>query len=244
MTTNDEGWFYLPINKGQWGDVFVKESFYNNGGVYIGDRNADWWMGNDHTYMNGVAGLKSQCINATGRVLLGGLGLGLLTLLLAEKKEVTEVVVVELNPNTVEAFRSNGWDESKIKIVVSSITDYKDTEGFDWILLDHVNQEAGLELYYLYQRHLPQIISNVGEPRIGVDVFTWEELYLRWLDRRPHTIESYYQFAKPLRLPEYSDDEVKSYVELYDFCSMGETTKVDMVLSDALAQVYNNRKRA
>lgn len=202
------------------------------------------WMGNDHTYMSGISGLRSQYYNASGRVLVAGLGLGILTLLLAEKKEVTEVIVVEIDPDVIRAFRANGWNEDKITLHTSPIQSFTDANKYDWILLDHYNQKGGLNLYYNLTQDIKQIIKNVGEPTNSVDCFTWEELYFFWLKRNQftHSIDNYNTFAKPLCLPEYDIDTLDQYLSFYDIPSEGMNTPVDIVLSNKLKEMYFYRK--
>lgn len=244
-----ESWFHLPIKTGQWGDVNVREVIpeielpIGSCPVYMGSAAADWWMGNDHTYMNGFGGLRSQYYNASGRVLLGGLGLGMLTLLLSNKPEVTEVVVCEINSNVIEAFRSNGWDESKITIVTSPIQEYQDRVGFDWILLDHVNQ-SDLGLYAGYQADIFHITQNVGQPRIGIDCYTWEELYYFWLEdqNKEHSYESFLEFSGPLQLPQYTPEVLEEYLAFYDNASRGLNSAVDLVISDKIKQFWLNKQ--
>lgn len=245
-----EDWFYMPIKVGRWGDVTVRrmhdQKIFPEGkqSVFIGDSNSDLWMANDERYDRGFQGLRSQYYNASGRVLLGGLGLGLLTLIVAEKPDVREVVVVELNPNVISAFRANGWNESKITIVNASIKEYTDTQGFDWILLDHVNQEGSLQLYHRYLVHIKKIIANVGMPRVAFDYFTWEELYTFWLfeNKREDTHEAFKEFSAPLHMRPYSPLEMQGYLDFYKKEVSGEPTIIDPLITKAIQSAYHQRK--
>jgi hypothetical protein len=240
-------WFYLPIRTGKWGSAFVNsvhasiELPIGSRPVYIGSDAAPWWMSNDHTYLNGIGGLRSQYYNAKGRVLLGGLGLGLLTLLISSKQEVTEVVVCEINPDVIEAFRINGWNEDKITIIDSPIQEYTDSAGFDYILLDHVNQ-SDLSLYKAYQQDILTITKNVGSPKEAFDCYTWEELYFWWLkaEGKIHSRQSYLEFASPLRLPTYDQDILNDYLLFYDPDSRGAITPIDPYLSQQIEKVWLN----
>lgn len=242
-------WFYLPIVPGTWGDAIISRTYphcdLEDGAcpVSLGSTGVGLWMSNDHNYLNGFGGLRSQYHNASGRVLVGGLGLGMLTLLVAEKPEVTEVVVCELNPNVIEAFRANGWNEDKITIIQSAIQDFNDDKGFDWILLDHVNQ-SDLSLYEDYKRDIQALVANVGMPRVAFDCYTWEELYYFWLEdrRATHTKELFAEFAAPLRLPQYDEATLNAYLGFYDRDSRGLVSPVDSELSEQIQNVWRNRR--
>jgi len=78
---------------------------------------------------------------ATGRVGTTGFGLGYVALRMAQKPEVTEVVVVEREPEAqgiLEALRRfHPRLTEKITLRISPLEEYKDPEPFDFFWLDH-----------------------------------------------------------------------------------------------------------
>lgn len=74
--------------------------------------------------------------NAFGRILIAGLGLGLVVKGLLEKKDVQHIVVVEKSEDVINLV---GWAYTKdprVEIVKADIFDYKPTEYFDFAWFD------------------------------------------------------------------------------------------------------------
>lgn len=74
--------------------------------------------------------------NAHGRVLVGGLGLGIILLEIQDKKEVSEIVVVEKYQEIIDLVAKNLPLNDKVKIVQSDIFDFAVEKGFDTIYFD------------------------------------------------------------------------------------------------------------
>lgn len=72
---------------------------------------------------------------AKGRVLVGGLGLGIISLLMAQKKEVKEIIVIEKSKEIISMTKPN---HKKIKVIHQNIWDFlKETnEEFDFAYID------------------------------------------------------------------------------------------------------------
>ena len=70
--------------------------------------------------------------NAKGKVLVGGLGLGVYASMIALKKEVTEVVVVEISKDVIKLCRPS---HPKIRVINDDIWKYlkNPKEKFDYI---------------------------------------------------------------------------------------------------------------
>ena len=244
-----EDWFYLPVKTGQWGTVSVEHE-HNVVGLPYGKNptflrcGEDYWISNDHTYINGLGGLRSQYRNAQGRVLIGGLGMGLITLVVASKVEVSHVIVVESNPDVIDAFRANGWDESKITIINDQIQNYTDTQGFDWILLDHLNSEGTIATFNRYKTDIEVIINHVGQPRTGCDYYTWEQIYYIWLTHNllEDSLVNFAEYASVLHMKQYSLEEIAEYLSFYDKDSGGQVSPVDELLATATFNVYNTMR--
>lgn len=248
--TIDPSWFHLPIKTGTWGHVSIDRTnfgSYEGCGqvrVRLSTANEPCWITNDHTYVDGLGGLRTQYYNATGRVLVGGLGLGLVTLVVASKPEVTQVVVAEPDADVIAAFRANDWDESKIVIRQCNVECLDDEEGFDWILLDHLNQDGTLKTYRRYIDDISQVVARVGRARHGCDFFTWEELYHFWLEDRgaTHSLANYMEFAAPLMMKKYSESELADYLGFYDRASRGRISPVDRTLSEVVKGIHERKR--
>ena len=232
-----DDWFYLPINTGIWGDDAVIMPLGPTVAIGTKKENDLWlWMDNGPSFNGGIQGLLSQYENASGKVLLGGLGLGMLALLLDNKPEVTEITVVEMNQNVIDAFNSNNWKTTKINIVCNSILEFTGS-GYDWALLDHYNQTQSIELYNTYLEHLAIFNSNVQYTNL--DLFAWEEAYYYWLQQegKDRGLESYTEFATNLGLPKYPIEKLNVYYN--QFLSDGVPVNTNLV--NALKEVYNKQ---
>lgn len=191
----------------------------DNGQSYIciGDDGEDFWVNNTHD-LSGVGGFLSQCEMPKGRVLVGGLGLGLVALALETKPDVTEVVVVEANPDIIALFKINSWKTSKIKIVQGDILGFTDEQPFDWVVLDHYNRTA--ELYERVKHDVATIAQNLTTTHF--DVFAWEDLFLK-------SDLSWEDFRTSLRLAPHCEAELEHY--LNNWRREGDTPATHAVLA-------------
>ncbi len=73
---------------------------------------------------------------ARGRVLVGGLGLGIVILAIQAKEEVKEIVVVEKYEEVVALIKERLPLNSKVKVVLGDIKEYPVEKGFDTIYFD------------------------------------------------------------------------------------------------------------
>jgi hypothetical protein len=92
------------------------------------------WMTDLPEELNQIAELL-QTVEPTGRVLIGGLGLGILAHAVSERWNVSDVVVIEKDRDVIELC---GRENHKTEIVESDIVEYLRTtnEQFDYYLLD------------------------------------------------------------------------------------------------------------
>jgi hypothetical protein len=135
------------IVSGSYGDVDIyyseseKAHYMRHKGIL--------WMSADKDCMHSRNTLYSQYDLAYGRVLLTGLGFGILAKALSEKPEVTAVTVVELNQDVIDAFLMHNTLNSKVTIVLADastfssdikydcvLPDHYETQGFDWRIKD------------------------------------------------------------------------------------------------------------
>ena len=74
--------------------------------------------------------------NATGHVLIGGLGLGMILQVIAAKPEVTKITVVELSPDVAKLV--GPYLDPKVEVIVADIFEWKPQKGtkFDSLYFD------------------------------------------------------------------------------------------------------------
>lgn len=98
--------------------------------------------------------------SAKGRVLVGGLGLGLYPSMIASKLEVTEVIVVEIDKDIIRLCRPKN---KKIKVICDDIWHYLKTtdssEQFDYIYID-VHYSTGCMEYIHTVLPMRKILSE------------------------------------------------------------------------------------
>ena len=81
---------------------------------------------------------------AKGRVLVGGLGLGMYASMIANKKEVIEVIVVEIDKDIIKLCKPKN---KKIKIINEDIWKFakNNKEKFDYIYIDTYYSTGAME---------------------------------------------------------------------------------------------------
>lgn len=92
---------------------------------------------------------------AQGKVLIGGLGLGMVLKCLLDKKDITKVVVVEQSPDVIKLVASSYTNDSRVEIVNESIFEYKPNVHFDcaWFdIWDDISGEEYPEMKRLHRR--------------------------------------------------------------------------------------------
>lgn len=82
---------------------------------------------------------------AQGKVLIGGLGLGMVLKCLLDKNDVTKVVVVEQSPDVIKLVASSYTNDPRVEIVNESIFEYKPNEKFDCAWFDIWDDISGEE---------------------------------------------------------------------------------------------------
>ena len=107
---------------------------------------------------------------AKGRVLVGGLGLGMYACMIAKKKEVTEVVVIEIEEDVIKLTRPKN---EKIKVIQGDFWDFIRTtdEKFDFIYCDIYYQTGATE----YIKTVLPIRKILEERFPGVPNMFWAE---------------------------------------------------------------------
>ena len=94
-------------------------------------------MGLDLRTNREVKELYSSYDLGFGKVLMGGLGFGILALWLANKTEVKHIHIVEISQDVVDIFLEKNILPSNVTIEIADVNNYKTDEQYDCILLDH-----------------------------------------------------------------------------------------------------------
>jgi len=123
---------------------------------------------------------------ATGDVLIGGLGIGMVLVPVLRKPEVTSVTVVEKQPGVVElvepAIRASVKEASKLTVVTGDILEWRAPRGARWdtIYFDIWTDccEDNLDEITKLKRRFCKRLNDGGY------MGAWEEGHLRMLRRR------------------------------------------------------------
>lgn len=99
--------------------------------------------------------------NAHGKVLIGGLGIGLILLAIQDKPEVEKIVVVEKHHEVIDLIKDQLPLNNKVEIVNADVWEYESTEKFNTIYMDiwnyintDVYQESMKPLMARYRKFL------------------------------------------------------------------------------------------
>ena len=94
--------------------------------------------------------------NAHGKVLIGGLGIGLILLAVQDKVEVEKITVIEKNREVIDLVASQLPLNGKVEIVNANVFDYVPSEKYNTIYMDiwnYINQDV-------YQEQMKPLISR------------------------------------------------------------------------------------
>lgn len=75
-------------------------------------------------------------INAHGKVLIGGLGIGLVLLAIQDNSEVEKIVVVEKHKEVIDLVKDQLPLNEKVEVVNADVWEYTPTERFNTIYMD------------------------------------------------------------------------------------------------------------
>lgn len=92
--------------------------------------------------------------NAHGKVLIGGLGIGMVLLAIQDKPEVTKIVVVEKYQEVIDLVKDQLPLNDKVEVVCGDIFEYEPEEKFNTIYLDIWNSANDRYIYEREQRPL------------------------------------------------------------------------------------------
>lgn len=116
---------------------------FRNGGIIMSNTPAEI---NDHlTFIR----------KASGKVLIGGLGLGMVVKYLLEKESITKVTIVEQSPDVIKLVASAYINDPRVEIVNADIFEYKPSERYDcaWFdIWDDISGEEYPEMKTLHRK--------------------------------------------------------------------------------------------
>jgi hypothetical protein len=219
-------WFYLPFKTGTWGDVEIVTE--PNG--YAEQRlNGEMIMHNGPQDI-GLRGELEFLDDAHGRVLLGGLGFGLLPLLIAMKPNVTEVVVFELYQDVIDSFLAQGYSNPKITIVRGDILTYVDDSEFDCCFFD---------IYAIQEKDIHAIAQNnkIKDFRW----VWWRPYYIKWLAKNKFGIHSLEKFKEFRTMYKFVPDFDEKTLNKYFFLSGPNRQKAEQEMVNGLKQIFDNK---
>lgn len=112
-------------------------------------------------------------LNAKGKVLVGGLGLGIFAAMAASKEEVTEVIVVEISKDVIKLCRPRN---KKIIVINADIKDFlkKCDEKFDYAYID-IHYGTGCQEYIKTVLPLKKLFKE-KHPDTPIDFWAEEEM--------------------------------------------------------------------
>lgn len=125
--------------------------------------------------------------NATGDVLIGGLGIGLIIMPLLEKNEVKSITVLEKYQDVIDCVlpQLKPYDKkNKLKVICADCFEWKTKNKYDTIYLDiwaYINKDVYNEEMKPLKRKFRKFLSEDGKinKRIGV----WAERQARYEKR-------------------------------------------------------------
>ena len=106
---------------------------------------------------NEINTMKAPINNATGKVLTFGLGLGYFPYMVSNKKEVSEITIIENNQTVIDLFNKNILpqfpNKDKIKIIKADAYEYgKKIEGYDYVFVDIYHDVSdGIDTYIYFK---------------------------------------------------------------------------------------------
>lgn len=126
------------------------------------------------------------CSRAMGRVLVAGLGIGLVLYNIMDKPEVTEIIVIEKYQDVIDLV-SPYFNSPKIKIICADIMEWKPTKGekFDSMYFDiwpDACTDNLKQIRFLHNRF--KYFKNRSNPNCYMD--SWMKNYLQRLKSQNH----------------------------------------------------------
>lgn len=186
----------IVIREGIINDVEIKK----HGPIYMLYVNDQQWMVTDTASNLELREFYSSYDLAQGKVLLSGLGFGILPQWIASKDSVESVTVIELKQEVVNLFLRHNTPNPKINIKVADIKQYQDYIEYDWAIFDHYELDK-----VPTKKELNYLAKNLK----------FDNLWFWSLERRLTQYNSWQKFRQDygLKIPDLSLDKVLHYME-------------------------------
>ena len=117
-------------------------------------------------------------LNAHGKVLIGGLGIGMVLLAIQDKPEVTDILVVEKYQEVIDLVKNQLPLNSKVRIIQGDVFAYEPTEKFNTIYLDIWNNAGSRDIYEeqrpLRLRYRKYLVTNEEDPKRWIDCWMYK----------------------------------------------------------------------
>ena len=112
-------------------------------------------------------------LNAHGKVLIGGLGIGLILLAIQDKPEITHITVVEKHMEVIELIKEQLLLNEKVEVVCADVFDYKPLFKYNTIYMDiwsNINSEIyENEMKPLIKRYRRYLVSKQDDEKRYID---------------------------------------------------------------------------
>lgn len=110
---------------------------------------------------------------AHGRVLIGGLGIGMIILAIQDKEDVNEIIVIEKNQEVIDLIQPQLNFNNKVKIVKGDVFTYEPEGKFNTIYMD-IWYAIGSDIYKeemmpLMKRYRKYLVSKLEDPNRWID---------------------------------------------------------------------------
>lgn len=125
--------------------------------------------------------------HAHGRVLIAGLGIGMVLWPIAAKHDVTEIVVIEKSPDVI-ALVGDHVPRGKVRIIAADINEWRPEpeERFNVVWFDHdctyTVAKLRAELRGVFRAFLPYLVDKAVDPDRWM--YSWQRTALRELRRQ------------------------------------------------------------
>ena len=158
-----------------------------------------------------------------GKILISGLGFGILPLWLANKPGVDTIHIVEISQDVVDMFLEKNLLPDNVTIEIADISNYKTKEKYDCILLDHYELTLAEDQLFDMQniaRNIPNhnIFWSWSMESVYIDLaikerfqelfYSNEEMFKKWEYFRSNII-------KIPAVPELTPKKINEYTEAY-----------------------------
>jgi hypothetical protein len=214
-------------------NVVIKEGTSNNVSI-VNDKGTWRLYGDDIQFMQLVTKsnreikeLYSSFDLAYGDVLITGLGFGILALWVANKPEVTSVVVIENSQEVIDLFLQSNELPEKVKIILGDADSYRTDTHYNCVLVDHFKDGDKKAFTYIRVQNVAKNIPHdlfwfwSIEQRYACRVcdFTLEDLYVYPVDFSDYDFGrkwgAWVDILDIPTVPLVASEKIKEYIELY-----------------------------